>query len=296
MKRTELVLKCLKGFMMEMGTWGTNRCSTIQLVVPEVRRLALHVRIPSSFSPFLEFTRSDLLPIGRSCANDLPRTTNSHPGVSMMATIELSPTCTRLDLISANKNSTDRLTEGLTSVPAHVLAFNQRLTSVHQERHSIADASMWQGHYLIDSRLRTSHLRPYARLFPLPSIIARLDVGTGRGEAESVHSSSIINRVSCLASVSLLPPPPASSSSQIDYSMKDFLALLLGTLTLAQHEHVHPDHRSPLRSLPLRRLASARRLGGQPRREPTLLHSPLLSAANTTDKEPSLAHHSRHAN
>jgi len=36
MKRTELVLKCLKGFMMEMGTWGTNRCSTIQLVVPKV--------------------------------------------------------------------------------------------------------------------------------------------------------------------------------------------------------------------------------------------------------------------
>jgi hypothetical protein len=35
MKRTELVLKCLKGFMMEMGTWGTNRCSTIQLVVPK---------------------------------------------------------------------------------------------------------------------------------------------------------------------------------------------------------------------------------------------------------------------
>ena len=36
MKRTELVLKCLKGFMMEMGTWGTNRCSTIQFVVPKV--------------------------------------------------------------------------------------------------------------------------------------------------------------------------------------------------------------------------------------------------------------------
>lgn len=36
MKRTELVLKCLKGFMMEMATWGTNRCSTIQLVVPKV--------------------------------------------------------------------------------------------------------------------------------------------------------------------------------------------------------------------------------------------------------------------
>ncbi|CAF3779670.1 unnamed protein product [Rotaria sordida] len=35
MKRTELVLKCLKGFMMEMGTWGTNRCSTIQFVVPK---------------------------------------------------------------------------------------------------------------------------------------------------------------------------------------------------------------------------------------------------------------------
>ncbi|UJR14533.1 hypothetical protein I4U23_001529 [Adineta vaga] len=35
LKRAELVLKCLKGFMMEMGTWGTNRCSTIQLVVPK---------------------------------------------------------------------------------------------------------------------------------------------------------------------------------------------------------------------------------------------------------------------
>ena len=64
MKRTELVLKCLKGFMMEMGTWGTNRCSTIQLVVPEVRCLASHLRVRSSFSPHLESTRSDLLPIG----------------------------------------------------------------------------------------------------------------------------------------------------------------------------------------------------------------------------------------
>ncbi|CAF0825615.1 unnamed protein product [Didymodactylos carnosus] len=35
MKRTELVLKCLKGFMMEMATWGTNKCTTIQLIVPK---------------------------------------------------------------------------------------------------------------------------------------------------------------------------------------------------------------------------------------------------------------------
>ncbi|XP_070572416.1 LOW QUALITY PROTEIN: FERRY endosomal RAB5 effector complex subunit 3-like [Ptychodera flava] len=34
-KRAELVLKCVKGFMMEMTTWGGNESRTIQFVVPK---------------------------------------------------------------------------------------------------------------------------------------------------------------------------------------------------------------------------------------------------------------------
>ncbi|XP_063971713.1 protein C12orf4 homolog [Lytechinus pictus] len=34
-KRAELVLKCVKGFMMEMATWGGNESRTIQFVVPK---------------------------------------------------------------------------------------------------------------------------------------------------------------------------------------------------------------------------------------------------------------------
>ena len=34
MKRAELVLKCVKGFMMEMGGWGGTDVKTLQLLVP----------------------------------------------------------------------------------------------------------------------------------------------------------------------------------------------------------------------------------------------------------------------
>eukprot|EP00057_Strongylocentrotus_purpuratus_P028667 XP_011683141.1 PREDICTED: protein C12orf4 homolog [Strongylocentrotus purpuratus] len=34
-KRAELVFKCVKGFMMEMATWGGNESRTIQFVVPK---------------------------------------------------------------------------------------------------------------------------------------------------------------------------------------------------------------------------------------------------------------------
>jgi hypothetical protein len=35
-KRAELVFKCLKGFMMEMASWGGSLISTLQFLVPEV--------------------------------------------------------------------------------------------------------------------------------------------------------------------------------------------------------------------------------------------------------------------
>ncbi len=36
MKRAELVLKCLKGFMIELVQWGAQDSRTIQFVVPQV--------------------------------------------------------------------------------------------------------------------------------------------------------------------------------------------------------------------------------------------------------------------
>ena len=36
-KRAELVFKCLKGFMMEMASWGGSLITTLQFLVPEVR-------------------------------------------------------------------------------------------------------------------------------------------------------------------------------------------------------------------------------------------------------------------
>ncbi|CAG0883332.1 unnamed protein product [Darwinula stevensoni] len=36
MKRSELVLKCLKGFLMEMASWGGSHISTLQFVVPKL--------------------------------------------------------------------------------------------------------------------------------------------------------------------------------------------------------------------------------------------------------------------
>ena len=34
MKRAELVFKCVKGFMMEMGGWGGTDVKTVQFLVP----------------------------------------------------------------------------------------------------------------------------------------------------------------------------------------------------------------------------------------------------------------------
>lgn len=38
MKRAELILKCMKGFIMENSSWGDAQSHTIQFVVPPVRR------------------------------------------------------------------------------------------------------------------------------------------------------------------------------------------------------------------------------------------------------------------
>ena len=34
MKRAELVFKCIKGFMMEMGGWGGTEIKTLQFLLP----------------------------------------------------------------------------------------------------------------------------------------------------------------------------------------------------------------------------------------------------------------------
>ena len=36
LKRVELVFKCVKGFMMELGTWAGQQSRTIQFIVPSV--------------------------------------------------------------------------------------------------------------------------------------------------------------------------------------------------------------------------------------------------------------------
>lgn len=36
MKRAELVLKCIKGFMIEFVQWGAQDSRTLQFVVPQV--------------------------------------------------------------------------------------------------------------------------------------------------------------------------------------------------------------------------------------------------------------------
>lgn len=36
MKRAELVLKCIKGFMIEFVQWGAQESHTLQFVVPQV--------------------------------------------------------------------------------------------------------------------------------------------------------------------------------------------------------------------------------------------------------------------
>jgi hypothetical protein len=39
MRRAELVLKCIKGFMIEFVQWGSQDSKTLQFVVPQVIRL-----------------------------------------------------------------------------------------------------------------------------------------------------------------------------------------------------------------------------------------------------------------
>ena len=39
MKRAELVLKCIKGFMIEFVQWGAQDSRTLQFVVPPVSHL-----------------------------------------------------------------------------------------------------------------------------------------------------------------------------------------------------------------------------------------------------------------
>ena len=39
MKRVELVYKCVKGFMMEMVSWGGSDTRTIHFIVPKVSRV-----------------------------------------------------------------------------------------------------------------------------------------------------------------------------------------------------------------------------------------------------------------
>ena len=41
MKRAELVFKCVKGFMMEMATYGGHKSRTVQFLVPTVCILEL---------------------------------------------------------------------------------------------------------------------------------------------------------------------------------------------------------------------------------------------------------------
>lgn len=41
MKRAELVLKCLKGFMIELVQWGAQDSRTIQFVVPQVKKKSI---------------------------------------------------------------------------------------------------------------------------------------------------------------------------------------------------------------------------------------------------------------
>ena len=48
MKRVELVFKCVKGFMMEMVSWGGNETRTIHFIVPKVRGTA---RRPAEGNP-----------------------------------------------------------------------------------------------------------------------------------------------------------------------------------------------------------------------------------------------------
>ena len=52
-KRAELVLKCVKGFMMEMAQWGGSESRTIQFVVPKVQITnSLFSLLPFTLFPF----------------------------------------------------------------------------------------------------------------------------------------------------------------------------------------------------------------------------------------------------
>ena len=43
MRRAELVFKCVKGFMMELATWGGTESRTIQFLVPKVSPLQFYI-------------------------------------------------------------------------------------------------------------------------------------------------------------------------------------------------------------------------------------------------------------
>lgn len=44
-KRAELVYKCVKGFMIEMSSWGGSELKNLQFLVPKVNLLFLVPRI-----------------------------------------------------------------------------------------------------------------------------------------------------------------------------------------------------------------------------------------------------------
>lgn len=46
-KRAELVFKCVKGFMIEMATWGGSELKNVQFLVPKVRCLNYNLKIRS---------------------------------------------------------------------------------------------------------------------------------------------------------------------------------------------------------------------------------------------------------
>ena len=51
MKRAELVLKCIKGFMIEFVQWGSQDSKTLQFVVPQVTYLKeQYVKVNTEYS------------------------------------------------------------------------------------------------------------------------------------------------------------------------------------------------------------------------------------------------------
>lgn len=42
-KRAELVFKCVKGFMIEMASWGGSELKNLQFLLPKVRIVSLNI-------------------------------------------------------------------------------------------------------------------------------------------------------------------------------------------------------------------------------------------------------------